>query len=152
MFKWIEYDTFISKIQDLELKFEKIDNMLNYTSNEEVVTSFQNEVISIGNLIERHMDSLGDDNRDIITDLESICEYIYEWFICRENVKKKIQIRESIKKEFSRFYKDIRNHRPYNDLSVCVIIKDEAKYIEEWLEYHLYYGVKKFYIYLQKVI
>ncbi|MDD6827750.1 MAG: glycosyltransferase [Oscillospiraceae bacterium] len=147
MFKWIEYDTFISKIQDLELKFEKIDNMLNYTSNEEVVTSFQNEVISIGNLIERHMDSLGDDNRDIITDLESICEYIYEWFICRENVKKKIQIRESIKKEFSRFYKDIRNHRPYNDLSVCVIIKDEAKYIEEWLEYHLYYGVKKFYIY-----
>jgi len=32
-------------------------------------------------------------------------------------------------------------------LSVVVIVKDEALYIEEWLEYHLLLGVQKFYLY-----
>jgi hypothetical protein len=34
-----------------------------------------------------------------------------------------------------------------NYLSVVVIVKNEALYIEEWLEYHLIAGVSKFYIY-----
>jgi hypothetical protein len=34
-----------------------------------------------------------------------------------------------------------------NYLSAVAIVKDEALYIEEWLEYHLLLGVQKFYIY-----
>lgn len=33
------------------------------------------------------------------------------------------------------------------DLSVCAIVKNEAPYIEEWLNYHMLVGVKRFYIY-----
>jgi len=34
-----------------------------------------------------------------------------------------------------------------NYLSAAAIVKDEAPYIEEWLEYHLLQGIQKFYIY-----
>jgi len=34
-----------------------------------------------------------------------------------------------------------------NYLSAVVMVKDEALYIEEWLEYHLLLGIRKFYIY-----
>lgn len=34
-----------------------------------------------------------------------------------------------------------------NYLSLLAIVKNEASYIEEWLEYHLLLGVQKFYIY-----
>ena len=39
------------------------------------------------------------------------------------------------------------NCNGYVDLSVCAIIKNEAPYMEEWLDYHLSVGVKRFYIY-----
>lgn len=32
-------------------------------------------------------------------------------------------------------------------LSICAVVKDEAPYLEEWLEYHLIKGVEHFYIY-----
>jgi hypothetical protein len=35
----------------------------------------------------------------------------------------------------------------YYFLSACAIVKDEADYIEEWIEYHLIRGVEHFYIY-----
>lgn len=41
--------------------------------------------------------------------------------------------------------KDFQNY-----LSVVVIVKDEALYIEEWLEYHIMLGVQKFYLYDNK--
>lgn len=39
------------------------------------------------------------------------------------------------------------NRNDYADLAVCTIVKDEASYIKEWLDYHLMVGVKRFYIY-----
>ncbi len=39
------------------------------------------------------------------------------------------------------------NRNDYADLAVCIIVKDEAPYIKEWLDYHLMVGVKRFYIY-----
>ena len=39
------------------------------------------------------------------------------------------------------------NRNDYADLAVCTIVKDEAPYIKEWLDYHLMVGVKRFYIY-----
>lgn len=34
-----------------------------------------------------------------------------------------------------------------NQLSVCAIVKDEAPYLPEWIEFHLLQGVEHFYIY-----
>lgn len=39
------------------------------------------------------------------------------------------------------------NRNEYTDLSVCAVIKNEAQYVKEWLDYHLLVGVKRFYIY-----
>ena len=36
--------------------------------------------------------------------------------------------------------------KPYT-LSVCAIFKNEAKYLKEWIEYHLLVGVDHFYLY-----
>lgn len=33
------------------------------------------------------------------------------------------------------------------DLAICAIVKNEAPYIKEWIDYHLMLGVQKFYIY-----
>lgn len=40
-----------------------------------------------------------------------------------------------------------RNRNDKVDLVVCAIVKDEAPYIKEWIDYHLMVGVKRFYIY-----
>ena len=33
------------------------------------------------------------------------------------------------------------------DLAIVTIMKNEAPYVKEWLDYHMLVGVKKFYIY-----
>lgn len=33
------------------------------------------------------------------------------------------------------------------DLAIVTIMKNEAPYVKEWLDYHILVGVKKFYIY-----
>lgn len=40
-----------------------------------------------------------------------------------------------------------RNRNGFVDLSVCSVVKNEAPYIKEWLDYHILVGVKRFYIY-----
>lgn len=43
------------------------------------------------------------------------------------------------------YFKRPKNFKYY--LSLCMCVKDEAKYIQEWLEYYLIQGVDHFYIY-----
>ena len=40
-----------------------------------------------------------------------------------------------------------QNRNGYVDLAVCAIMKNEAPYVKEWIDYHLLLGVKRFYIY-----
>eukprot|EP01024_Parvocaulis_polyphysoides_P033888 TRINITY_DN30026_c0_g1_i8.p2 TRINITY_DN30026_c0_g1~~TRINITY_DN30026_c0_g1_i8.p2 ORF type:complete len:241 (-),score=9.81 TRINITY_DN30026_c0_g1_i8:72-794(-) len=35
----------------------------------------------------------------------------------------------------------------YSYIAICALMRDEHRYIEEWLLYHQYIGVKKFYLY-----
>lgn len=32
-------------------------------------------------------------------------------------------------------------------LAICVIVKNEAPYMKEWIDYHRLVGVEKFYVY-----
>lgn len=34
-----------------------------------------------------------------------------------------------------------------NEFAICAIFKDEARYLKEWIEYHKFIGVDKFYLY-----
>ncbi len=42
--------------------------------------------------------------------------------------------------------KKVKEDKKYY-ISICSIFKNEAKYFEEWLEYHLMIGVDHFYLY-----
>ena len=54
-------------------------------------------------------------------------------------------------KKKKEYMKDLKRNSPPSNfkhyLCVAAIIRNEADYIAEWLEYHLYVGVEKFYIY-----
>lgn len=39
------------------------------------------------------------------------------------------------------------NRNSFVDLSICAIMKNEASYVKEWIDYHRLVGVKRFYIY-----
>ncbi|MCL2331746.1 MAG: glycosyltransferase family 92 protein [Proteobacteria bacterium] len=54
-----------------------------------------------------------------------------------------LKIRRSAVKSDKLFKK--KNCKNY--LSVCAIAKDEGEYIKEWLDYHILFGVDKFYLY-----
>lgn len=41
----------------------------------------------------------------------------------------------------------VQNHPPRHYLAVCAIIKNEAAYLREWIEWHLMQGVEYFYLY-----
>ena len=46
------------------------------------------------------------------------------------------------------FWDIFKKKRQYNHyLALCCIIKDEIPYLKEWIEYHSFIGVSKFYIY-----
>jgi len=54
-------------------------------------------------------------------------------------------------KEKKKYKNDLKNKFSRNDfqyyLCVAAVVRDEADYIAEWIEYHLYVGIQKFYIY-----
>jgi hypothetical protein len=73
----------------------------------------------------------------------------------RENNEKKAikrhDIEERIKIAVERFRRvklaEIRNIEYKYDCSICLIIRDENEYLEEWLNWHIGQGVEHFYIY-----
>jgi hypothetical protein len=62
--------------------------------------------------------------------------------ICRKQLKQYLLFKHQFKKLKSMRPSDCKNY-----LSVVAIVKNEAPYIAEWIEYHLIVGVEKFYIY-----
>lgn len=40
-----------------------------------------------------------------------------------------------------------KNEKMVNEIDVCIIVKNEARYIKEWVEYHRLIGIKNFYIF-----
>src|SRR5277367_3568367 len=41
----------------------------------------------------------------------------------------------------------LKNRKKKHFLSLCSLFKDEAKFLKEWIEYHLLIGVDHFYLY-----
>ncbi len=50
-------------------------------------------------------------------------------------------------KMFFLFLSKKTNHKFKYNLAITAIVKNEAQYIREWIEYHLMIGIEKFYIY-----
>ena len=51
------------------------------------------------------------------------------------------------KKHFNKYFKQEEKLKFRHNLSIVLIIKDEASYLQEWIEYHKLVGIDKFYIY-----
>ena len=58
--------------------------------------------------------------------------------ILRYGVRKAMELRRELKEE---------HPVPKHYLSVCAVVKNEAPYFKEWIEWHTKIGVEKFYIY-----
>ncbi|MCL2797815.1 MAG: glycosyltransferase family 2 protein [Firmicutes bacterium] len=48
-----------------------------------------------------------------------------------------------------RYFKETQSNTQITkyDCSICLIIRDESEYLEEWLRWHIGQGVEHFYIY-----
>ncbi len=55
--------------------------------------------------------------------------------------------RLAIEAERAEALERLRHTTPVYDCSVCLIIRDESEYLEEWLRWHIGQGVQHFYIY-----
>lgn len=147
MLTWAEYDLSLKYILNLRMQFLQIESSPPVFDNPSAIAEFQGNVISLGMALEETLGKLAEGSKVIAT-LESLCENIYIW-TCGEGggVKAKLQARERIVADFEVVLKELRNYMGQTPLAICVIIKNEAKYIEEWLEYHINLGVNKFLIY-----
>lgn len=145
MLTWKEYDSFVKSIQQIKSLFEMIELNVRYVGDVNVITKIQSDIIEIGTSLENELEVSGLENKSTITALESICENLYQWY--ESDISNKSMYRRLIIDSFDDYFNELRKCEGDTSLAVCAIIKDEARYIQEWLEYHIYYGVKKFYIY-----
>lgn len=142
---WAEYDFYLKYILNSRIKFERIESNPPVFDDPSAIAEFQENIISFGMALEERLGELVAGSR-IITALESLCENIYLWSYNGE-IKTRLQSRERIVSDFEVVLKALRAYRGQTPLAICVIIKNEAKYIEEWLEYHINLGVNKFFVY-----
>lgn len=112
-----------------------------HISDFDTISSIQNEVITFGNQIDEKYNL---DNTPIIKSLETIADLLYS--ICQNPTDEAFDallnmaasLEESIKSS-----KEISHSR----MSLVLIIKNEASYVREWIEFHNMLGVDHFYIY-----
>ncbi len=106
-----------------------------------LIEELQQNVIEVGTMLEECYQLQG---TEVIRWLEQYCEMLYDWSIHIEGGD--IQKKENNWKDFRQVLVNSLDLQGYQ-MSVVVIIKNERKYILEWLEYHLMVGVDHFYIY-----
>lgn len=127
----------------LEEGHEAITNCVDEEIKKKIASIYQEKVIQFANKLK---DEYRLNNSKIVVLLEKYCQDLYGYTAEKENGDYYAQ-------ELAR---DIELIMPYledsvdvnnNILSLTVIVKNEAEYIIEWLEYHRMVGVKHFYIY-----
>ena len=107
----------------------------------EIASLLQEAAIQLGECFEKY--NLG--NSEIITLLEKYCENIYTLTIEGNKEHVVSELEDSLEMMVPALRASIKVSEDV--LSVTAIMKDEADYILEWLEYHRMVGVTHFYIY-----
>ena len=107
----------------------------------EFAALLQETAIQWGECLEKY----GLDNSEIITLLEKYCENVYV-FITEENNKHiASELENNLKMIIPALCASVKVTEYV--LSITAIVKNEADYILEWLEYHRMVGITHFYIY-----
>lgn len=119
-----------------------IEDFESYDSKVQIASLMQEVVIELGNCLEKVYNLY---NSEIVNLLEKYCEDLYRFVIEEE----KLELTRELKDDLELIMPKLRESvRVKNDvLSLVAIIKNEADYIIEWLEYHMMVGVTRFFIY-----
>lgn len=135
------WDKLVRDITELIDKFRTVTNYILQNRDIDAISGLQQGIIDFGNMLE---ETYKLQNTKIIGLLEKFCEDLYVYAsngkedcgnVLLEDVEQIIPVlKESIE------IKDV-------PLAITAIVKNEGKYIIEWLEYHLLVGVEHFYIY-----
>lgn len=136
------YDEVVSSLMPTILDYRDIIIKIAETSqlDFDILIKVQDEIIKLGTVLEAdyHLE-----NTPVLKSLEQIAELIYKKSIGQEDVS------DELKKVAMGLYSDFRSSISISEgkLALVLIIKDEAEYVKEWLEFHLMLGVDHFYIY-----
>lgn len=117
---------------------QELQSMDLHTS--EACVEFQEKLIDAGEYLER---IYGLENTEFIRHMEGICEILYVY----SQGEMPAEGTEFLRMEIKKLLHIAANDYSERILSICVILKDEVPYLEEWMEYHLMLGVEHFYIY-----
>jgi hypothetical protein len=66
---------------------------------------------------------------------------------CKNNAQIMNKLKE-VRRYFNNFLREMREYGCFkNELSIATMVRNEAPYLKEWIEYHKLVGVEMFYIY-----
>jgi len=136
---WSEWDKLKKLIMPMIKNFKILAEYLVDNCDIDVMAELQQNMIVLGTMLE---EQYGLHETKIIRLLETYCEYLADYAD-----KKGAFDTSFLTEELEEFMPALRESLGLTSLSVVLIIKDEGKYILEWLEYHLMAGVQHFYIY-----
>lgn len=135
------YESFTLFIEDSKKNILKILDLIKNDRNIELFNSYQDYIISFGNVLEI---KYGFEGNEIIHRLEDYCEWIYEIGKGQAKVDE-----DAMRDKIISIIDDIYLTKSEREChtSIVLIAKDEDEDIEEWLEYHMLMGIEHFYIY-----
>lgn len=107
----------------------------------EIMIHDQQLLIQAGTMLEQY----GFADTPVIGALENICEDMYQQIYGAIDVR--IKMLPQMRSDLARALHELRAFVPGDVLSVVVIVKNEARDIREWIEFHRIVGVTHFYIY-----
>lgn len=113
----------------------------NRINDVDTIIKIQEKAIFLGEFLETQFDL---NNTLIIHRLERICELLYSITINPD-----IKFLEELQLLSDNLIDDLKDSKQVSEikLSLVLVIKNEASYVKEWLEFHNMLGVERFYIY-----
>ena len=108
------------------------------------LTNYQESLESIGNVLEEEYHISPES--PVIRMLEESCELLYEWFEKSRDIS---EIRKKLTDALKSFGEKLDESVDTRDdrVSVVAIMRDEGRYLDEFICYHLLIGVSHFYFY-----
>lgn len=136
-----EYDTLFTTIVAACNQFDEHAWYIPSDEWREVMAKDQQLLIHVGNTIEQY----GYSDAPVIHVLEEMCEDMYQQM--NGPMELRIEMLKKLRLDLSKALHELRVFVPGHALSVVAIVKNEAKDMKEWIEFHRLVGVSHFYIY-----
>lgn len=128
-------------VEELKQRQKHLFNLPDGEARLQSASLLQETVIQLGEYLENYKL----ENTEIIALLEKYCENIYALVSGESSASTVSELENNLKMIVPAFRASVEVNE--NVLAITAIVKNEADYIIEWLEYHRMVGVTHFYIY-----